>query len=156
MRRPATSVCAQPAFGVVVMKPHVGDSREHGCGHGHMSIFLAIIPFYVRRVNPQSLQVHVREQPSPRPCLAIDKDNVLPPEVLESPDPFRVSLRHQQPLFTVYKVHQHDPFLREDFFDVAHVVLSRFFIEQVRARKVRLTALERKEPAHAADMRRRE
>src|SRR5512141_3203912 len=98
--------------------------------------------------------MQVGQKSRSRTRLTVHKDHVLALQIFKPMDAFGIAPGNYEALGPVHKVYEHDLLIGKEFFDVAHIILTRLFIEQMRTREMRLSALERKEAAHASDVRR--
>src|SRR5512139_4291020 len=118
-----------------------------------MSKFLVMIPLYVLRVNLQFPQIQVRQETRACASLAVHKDHVMPYKVFESSDALGIAFGHDETLRPIYKVHKRRLGIGKYLFNVANVIFSCLFIQEMGTREVSFPALESHEPSHTAHVR---
>src|SRR5512143_2976590 len=101
-----------------------------------MSEFLVMIPLYVLRVNLQFPQIQVRQETRACASLAVHKDHVLPHKVFESFDGLGIAFGYDETLCPIYKVHEHRLGIGKYLFNVANIIFSSLFVQEMGTREV--------------------
>ena len=137
-------------------RPRIGGAGGYGRSHGQMRELLPVVALNGSGIDPLLAQTVIEQHTGAGPSLAVDEGNVrVEPDRRASGSPLD-SPGHDQPLRTAHEREQHHGYPRQRALDKRHVVLTRGFVEQVRAGEMRLAAGQGKQTAQAADVGRRQ
>ena len=82
-------------------------------------------------IDAHSPQLEIQQDPGPGATLAIHEQDVRPRQILQGPDLLWIAGWHHQTLIAVHERDQHDWPARQGPTDVAQVVFTGLFVQQV-------------------------
>src|SRR5262249_46773457 len=104
------------------------------------------------RVNSQSFELVIEQNPRSRPRLPIDKPAILTGEIVQTVNRFRFAAPHQDTLFSLRQMNQDDRRFSNVFCDVGYVVDAGFRVKEMSTGDMSLAALQSQQSSQAPNI----